>query len=524
VAGENRFARERAVPKFREAFRAYGLTAGEGEPKVAAERIRQRPAAVREAIVAALDEWDDLAGNPKYKISEPHREWLRAVLEAAEPDDAWSRKVRAARRETDAAKRQAALEALAKSATVAELPARVLTRWAYVLRPAQAAELRRRAQRQYPADFWVNHNLGVVLPEGTPPEMEEAVRFLTAAVALRPESPGAHNNLGLALMHKGQLDEAIASYKKDIALDPKNAAAHYILGFALAEKGQLDEAIASFKKAIALDPKNAGAYAVLGIALYQKGQLDDSIARHKKAIALDPKNAIAHFDLGAALYRKGQVDEALACYKNAMAIASSRKATVGLGDFTLFIRVAALQDWFGQDKELAETCRRGLAAAQNTTVAREANVVAKACCVLPSTDQARLEAALVLAHKAVQLDKDSGGQTWSQMALGMAEYRSGHFAAADAALLTAEKNAKNNPHVAGTSAFYRAMTLFRQGKEDEARKLASAAAAKMKPLPKDEKDALVGDANADDLILWLAYKEAKALIGFDAAPPPDKKK
>jgi hypothetical protein len=40
----------------------------------------------------------------------------------------------------------------------------------------------------------------------------------------------------------------------------------------------------------------------------------------------------------------------------------------------------------------------------------------------------------------------------------------------------------------------------------------------MKPLPKDEKNPLADKANHDDLILWLAYKEAKALIGFDATP------
>ena len=78
----------------------------------------------------------------------------------------------------------------------------------------------------------------------------------------------------------------------------------------------------------------------------------------------------------------------------------------------------------------------------------------------------------------------------------------------------------NNPHVTGTSAFYRAMSLFRQGKKDEARKLATEAAAQMKPLPKDENNPLAGDASHDDLILWLAYKEAKALIQFEAAPPP----
>jgi hypothetical protein len=70
----------------------------------------------------------------------------------------------------------------------------------------------------------------------------------------------------------------------------------------------------------------------------------------------------------------------------------------------------------------------------------------------------------------------------------------------------------------GTAALYRAMSLFRQGKEDEARTLATAAAAKMKPLPADEKNPLAGNARADDLILWMAYKEAKALIKFESTP------
>jgi hypothetical protein len=29
---------------------------------------------------------------------------------------------------------------------------------------------------------------------------------------------------------------------------------------------------------------------------------------------------------------------------------------------------------------------------------------------------------------------------------------------------------------------------------------------------------MAGDAGHDDLILWLAYKEAKAMIHFDTAP------
>jgi hypothetical protein len=109
------------------------------------------------------------------------------------------------------------------------------------------------------------------------------------------------------------------------------------------------------------------------------------------------------------------------------------------------------------------------------------------------------------------------------MALGMAEYRSGHFVEADAALLTAIEAGKDDPYLAGTSApyiagtsdFYRALSLFRQGKSDEARQLATQAAAKMKPLPKDAKNPLAGGGDSDDLILWLAYREAKDTIKFE---------
>ena len=161
----------------------------------------------------------------------------------------------------------------------------------------------------------------------------------------------------------------------------------------------------------------------------------------------------------------------------------------------LFLNVASLQAWFRQDTEYADTCRRGLPWAKNTADPQEAEHTSEACCLLPSTDEAQLEAVLALARKAVELGKDSPWLPWYQMDLGMAEYRNGHFAAADTALIAAAKGAKAtpdkvNPQVPGTSAFYRAMSLFRQGKEEEARQLATEAAVNMKPLPADEQNPL----------------------------------
>src|SRR5262249_49967828 len=133
------------------------------------------------------------------------------------------------------------------------------------LRPAEAVKLLRRAQARYPADFWVNEHLGNLLLEVTPPQPDEAVRFLTAAGASRPESPGAYLNLGRVLCDiKKEYDGDIACFRKAIALDPKYAQAHNNLGIALQGKDQVEEAIASFRKAIALDPKYAIAHNNLG--------------------------------------------------------------------------------------------------------------------------------------------------------------------------------------------------------------------------------------------------------------------
>jgi eukaryotic-like serine/threonine-protein kinase len=329
---ENRFAFERAVPLLRDALRAYGLPAGEGEPAAVAARIRQRPARVGEAVVAAMDQWLDLAATPRLAITEPHREWLQAVIVAAEPEDGWTRQFRAAREEKDAAKRRAALAKLAAGADAGRLPARFLTRLADRLPSVEALRLLRLAQEQYPADFWVNQDLGLALMRAMPPQPDEAVRFLTAAVALRPESAGAHLNLGNVLREKGHGNEAIACFSKAIALDPKYAVAHSNLGVALEDKGQVDEAIACFKTAIALDPKDATAHSNLGNALYGKRQMDEAIACCRHAVTLAPKYGKAYTNLGNALVGKGQVDEAIACYQKAIALGNDVKAYSNLGN------------------------------------------------------------------------------------------------------------------------------------------------------------------------------------------------
>ena len=143
---------------------------------------------------------------------------------------------------------------------------------------------------------------------------------------------------------------------------------------------------------------------------------------------------------------------------------------------------------------LRHTRRRVLALAKDTSDMLTAERTAKVCSILPSTDKADNEAGLALAHKAVEIGK---GGDWNLLALGMAEYRSGHDAAAAEALLAAAKAGQANYFVTGAAAFYRAMSLYRLGKPDDARRVAIEAAAKMKPLPNPPVD---DRYNRDDLV------------------------
>jgi tetratricopeptide (TPR) repeat protein len=322
IVEDNRFAAERAVPLYREALRAYGLPAGELAVEEAAARIKERPAVVREALVAILDYWISLAEDPKLKVAEPHLSWLRGVVTAADPE-AWGKDYRVALAEKDKAQRRAALGQLAERVNLRQFPARALTRLARQLLNegdgAGAVGLLQRAQQRYPGDFWVNQYLGVTLLEHQKPaDPAEAIRYLTVAVALRPDSPGTHYNLGNALRQQGKLDEAIAAYHRAIDIDPRSAPAHANLGLALQRQGKLDDAITAYRQAIALDPKHAPTHNSLGNALAQQGKLDDAIAAYRHA--LDLGDGLAYINLGNALLGKRNPDEAIAAYRAALAI------------------------------------------------------------------------------------------------------------------------------------------------------------------------------------------------------------
>src|SRR5262249_58410283 len=132
-------------------------------------------------------------------------------------------------RQTLAGGDRQALGRLAREVEAAGQPPAVLVLLGEALARAglaeEALQLLRRGQERYPADFWLNHNLGLLL-SGHKGSQAEAVGYYRAALALRPDSPAVHLNLGSALAGQGKLDEANKPLRRALPLDPKLARPH----------------------------------------------------------------------------------------------------------------------------------------------------------------------------------------------------------------------------------------------------------------------------------------------------------
>ncbi len=307
----NRFYSGLVDPLYAQAFRQYGLGRDTLDPIAAAERLRG--SAVREPLLAALDDW--VLARQEEGIG--NWEVLLLVARRADPDP-WRDRLRDAL----LSKNGKAIADLARNAEVSSLsPASLVLLGRTLAKSGNmplAVMVLHQAQQRYPDDFWINHNLALCLMESTPMQPAAAVGFYRAALALRPGSAGVVSNLGNALRAQGQLADAVAAYEKAIAMKPHFAMAHSNLGSALAEQGRLEAAVAACQEAIHLEPAFAAAHFNHGVALYKQGKDGMAEAAFREAIHLEPSYPDAHYNLGNTLKDQHRLKEAVVAYREAI--------------------------------------------------------------------------------------------------------------------------------------------------------------------------------------------------------------
>lgn len=167
-------------------------------------------------------------------------------------------------------------------------------------------------------NYLIHNNLGLALVSKG--DLDGGIQNYQEALRIRPDYTLALNNLGLALFEKGDLDAAIQNYQKALGLEPGFTAAMNNLGRALASKGDLDGAIKKYQEALSIDPNFRGAHNNLGLALTRKGELDAAITHYRESLGIEPNHPDTHTFLGSALAAKGDLNEAIREYQEALRI------------------------------------------------------------------------------------------------------------------------------------------------------------------------------------------------------------
>jgi serine/threonine-protein kinase len=332
----------RTNAEYQAAFRDMGIHVERTQE--AAEKIRAIPEC--EDVIVIVDEWAFVCR--AYLGREPDE--LVALADLSEPDD-WRRRLREAHRARDRNR----LMSLAEKAFQERKPRRGLSMLGVALREAGdlegAVQLLAECQRRHPKDLWVNVRLGSFLIEQR--RWQDATRYLSAALALRPQSVVIRSRLAVAVARAGDIEGALAEANEALAQDKASPWPHLALAHIHAAKGdepaalrELDEAgrlapgdpsvyvrfgvtsdranhklrRTAYRRALAIDPNSAWAHCNLSNALRDAGDFEGAIREARAALAIQPQNTTFLSRLGLALDAAGRLEECIEVYRKALAI------------------------------------------------------------------------------------------------------------------------------------------------------------------------------------------------------------
>jgi tetratricopeptide (TPR) repeat protein len=148
------------------------------------------------------------------------------------------------------------------------------------------------------------------------------------ALKLKPNDPGMHYNLALALAKLGDHAEEKHELEKSIQLGSNVAEAQNQLGVLDMTDGKLAEAEKEFKAALAIDPAYAEADNNLGTLYGKVGNYPAAIELFRQAIEINPQYGQAHLNLGLVLAAQGKYAEARQHLQKALELEPDNRAAL----------------------------------------------------------------------------------------------------------------------------------------------------------------------------------------------------
>ncbi len=358
VQGQDAWDAGRRDRAYAEAFREYGIDVDALGADAAAERIQASALAL--PLVLAVHGWSH--SRRSAATNDRARNLMHEAAVRADPDP-WRKQLYGACLAPD----REALRKLWSERKPEEIPVELFDclvstvdslhggMHGHGAAAAGAVALYRAAQSRRPDDFWITYGLAHWLTHLDPPDYVEALRFLTAAMALRPRSTavwydlssvkrelgdleGAEeaariaidiapdhaqpwNALGVALQYRDHR-KAVEAYRKAIDLDGTEALYRVNLGSVLSiGLGEHEEAIRVLDGAIKIAPRLAMAHYYMGLARGYNGDVSGAIEAYRAAIAIDPKYVDARGNLGHMLLQRGEFADAIEILQEARRLA-----------------------------------------------------------------------------------------------------------------------------------------------------------------------------------------------------------
>ena len=134
--------------------------------------------------------------------------------------------------------------------------------------------------------------------------LKDAVAFFTGRIQANPKDDYAFAGRGVANQNLGMLEAAIKDLTQAIELTPNSAVWRNNRGVVYVENKDLDRALADFSEAIKLEPKYGQAFNNRASIYGTRKEADKAMADYTAALAIDPKDVDALSGRGLAYERR----------------------------------------------------------------------------------------------------------------------------------------------------------------------------------------------------------------------------